>query len=210
MRLTKLGHSCVRLEKNGRTLVIDPGGLTPQPDALHGAEAVLITHEHFDHLDPDRLHAAAADPDLTVHTCPGAARHLTGLGDRLHVVRNGDTFTTAGFTITAAGEHHQHNLPDTPPTDNVGFLIDNELFHPGDAWTTTDAPTVLPALQAPWATAADLVAYLRRPGVRRAYPVHDGLLNTDGLAVYDRILAGEAQRRGADIRRLHPGQSVDL
>src|SRR5690606_19614257 len=211
MRLTKLGHACVRLEKGGRALVIDPGTLTPQPDALTGVEAVLITHEHFDNLDPDRLRAAVdANPDLTVHTCLGAARHLSDLGDRVHVVRDGETFTAAGFDVAVAGEHHRRTLPDVPPLDNVGFLVDSEVFHPGDAWTAVDAPTVLPALQAPWSTVADLVAYLRRTAVRRAYPVHDGLLNEHGLKVFDGVLASEAERSGADIRRLRPGESVEL
>ncbi|WP_372455652.1 MBL fold metallo-hydrolase [Sphaerisporangium fuscum] len=58
--LTKSGHACVRLEKNGRSLVIDPGRLTPEPDVLTGAEAVLVTHEHFDHLDADRLFTFAS------------------------------------------------------------------------------------------------------------------------------------------------------
>jgi len=55
MRITKWGHACVRLERNGRAIVIDPGAMT-DPDVLTGAEAVLITHEHFDHFEPSRLH----------------------------------------------------------------------------------------------------------------------------------------------------------
>ena len=59
MRLTKLGHACVRLDKDGAVLVIDPGAFS-DPDALAGANAVLITHEHFDHIEPERLRAALA------------------------------------------------------------------------------------------------------------------------------------------------------
>ena len=40
MRFTKLGHSCVRLEKDGAVLVIDPGGWSDAPAALDGASAV--------------------------------------------------------------------------------------------------------------------------------------------------------------------------
>ena len=43
MRITKLGHSCVRLEKDGAVLVTDPGVWTDA--ALAGAAAVMITHE---------------------------------------------------------------------------------------------------------------------------------------------------------------------
>ncbi|HXO14185.1 MAG TPA: MBL fold metallo-hydrolase [Mycobacterium sp.] len=45
MRITKLGHSCVRLEKDGAVLVIDPGVWTDAAAALAGAAAVMITHE---------------------------------------------------------------------------------------------------------------------------------------------------------------------
>ena len=57
MRLTKLEHACVRLEKDGATLVIDPAAWS-MPRALDGASAVLVTHEHFDHFDADGLRAA--------------------------------------------------------------------------------------------------------------------------------------------------------
>ena len=49
MRFTKLGHSCVRLEKDGAVLVIDPGTFTDAAAALAGAAAVLVTHQHPDH-----------------------------------------------------------------------------------------------------------------------------------------------------------------
>ena len=53
MRLTKLEHACVRLEKDGVILVIDPAAWS-MPRALEGASAVLVTHEHFDHFDARR------------------------------------------------------------------------------------------------------------------------------------------------------------
>ncbi len=54
MQLTKLGHACVRLEKDGAVLVIDPGAWSGD-DAIGGAGAVLVTHEHPDHLVPGAL-----------------------------------------------------------------------------------------------------------------------------------------------------------
>ena len=52
MQFTKLGHACVRLEKDGGVMVIDPGAFSGD-DALAGADVVLVTHEHFDHVVPD-------------------------------------------------------------------------------------------------------------------------------------------------------------
>jgi L-ascorbate metabolism protein UlaG (beta-lactamase superfamily) len=80
MRFTKLGHSCVRLEKDGATLVIDPGTFTDAPAALAGAAAVMVTHEHPDHLDADAIRAAlSGDPDLT-HGPDRDRQRRAGLG----------------------------------------------------------------------------------------------------------------------------------
>src|SRR3954468_3273455 len=98
MQLTKLGHACVRVRKDDRTLVIDPGGLTPEGDAITGAEAVLITHEHFDHLEVERLRRdLAQDPGLTVYTCRAVAEILCDAGYRVRTVGEGDSLTIAGF-----------------------------------------------------------------------------------------------------------------
>ncbi|GAA3749137.1 MBL fold metallo-hydrolase [Salinactinospora qingdaonensis] len=211
MRLTKFGHACVRLDKDGRAIVIDPGKMTPEPEAMAGAEAVLITHEHFDHVDTERLHAAVADaPELTVYTCPGTARHLSGLEDRVRVVGAGDTFSVAGFEVRAVGEKHHPSHPDMEPVDNVGFLVDGEVFHPGDALTVLDVPTLLVPGQAPWLTVPDLIGYLRAVRPRRAFAVHDGLLNEWGLMVLDSVLASEATGLDTEIRRLLPTESVEL
>ena len=51
MRITKFGHACVRIEHGGAALVVDPGMFT-EPEAVDGAEAVVITHEHPDHYLP--------------------------------------------------------------------------------------------------------------------------------------------------------------
>lgn len=211
MKLTKFGHACVRLEKNSRALVIDPGAMTPEAEAMAGVEAALITHEHFDHFEPERLRAAVDEnPGLAVYTCPGVARNLDELGDRVRVVRAGDVLSVAGFEVTVAGEKHHYSHPDVPPVDNVGFLIDQEVFHPGDALTVIDAPTLLVPGQAPWMTVPDLITYLRTMKPRRAYAIHDGLINEWGVKVLESVLDMEAKGLGADIRRLTPGQSVEL
>lgn len=211
MQLTKLGHACVRLRKDDRTLVIDPGGLTPEDDAITGAEAVLITHEHFDHLEAERLRRALADdPRLTVYTCRAVAGILGDVGDRVRAVGEGDSLTIAGFEVSVVGQKHEIVHPDVPPVDNVGFFIDEEVFHPGDAFTVVRAPTLLVPGQAPWMKAPEMIQYLREVEPRRAYAVHDGLLNEAGLGLLESQLSGEGKRQDADFKRLRPGESVEI
>ena len=58
MRITKFTHSCLRIEGAG-VLVVDPGELSER-SSLAGADAVLLTHEHFDHISVDALTEAVA------------------------------------------------------------------------------------------------------------------------------------------------------
>jgi L-ascorbate metabolism protein UlaG (beta-lactamase superfamily) len=213
MRLTKLGHACVRITDEDRTLVIDPGGLTPEADAIAGAQAILLTHEHFDHYEADRLRQAlAADPLPTVYTCRGLATQLADLGDRVRAVGNGDALRIAGFDVAILGEKHEVVHPDVPPVDNVGFLIDGTIFHPGDAFTVpgVPVPTLLVPAQAPWMKAPEMFAYLREIRPDHAFAIHDGLVNEVGLALMESQLTGEGERQNADFRRLKPGESFDL
>ncbi|GAA4234001.1 L-ascorbate metabolism protein UlaG (beta-lactamase superfamily) [Streptosporangium album] len=212
MELTKFGHACVRLEKSGSVLVIDPGSFSEE-SALDGAQAVLITHEHFDHVDADRLRRAAeANPALEIWTNEAVAATLADVPAKIQVVRHGDTFDTAGFGVRTVGEWHAPNHPDMPIVRNVGFLVDEEVFYPGDALTPpgVEVPTLLVPTNAPWLKAYEMVEYLRQIRPARAFSTHDGLLNDIGLGLIDSWLGMEADKQKAEMRRLKPGESVML
>ncbi|MEU0565774.1 MBL fold metallo-hydrolase [Nonomuraea sp. NPDC005983] len=209
MELTKYGHACVRLEKDGKVLVVDPGTFT-EGSVLDGADAVLITHAHFDHVDVDRLRSAS--PDLEIWTCESVAEALSDVPAKVQVVRHGDDFQAAGFSVRVFGEWHAKNHPDVPVAQNVGFLLDDELFYPGDALTVpgVDVPTLLVPTNAPWLKLSETIDYLRAIRPARAFSTHDGLLNEVGLGLVDNFLKMESDKQDAEIRRLAVGESVTL
>jgi L-ascorbate metabolism protein UlaG (beta-lactamase superfamily) len=214
MKLTKKGHACVRLEKGGQTLVIDPGAFSEQ-DAAVGADAILVTHEHLDHFAEDRLRAALdANPAAEIWTLRSVADQIAAaFPGRVHTVGNGDTFQAAGFDIEVHGELHAVIHPDLPRITNIGFLVDGSLFHPGDALTVPDksVSTLLLPVHAPWNKFSEVVDYLREVGPRRAYSIHDGILNDAGHGVYNRNLGPSGPGiGGAEHRRIAPGESVEL
>lgn len=212
MELTKFGHACVRLEKDGRRLVIDPGGLT-DPGALEGADAVLVTHEHFDHFSEEVLRrAAAARPGLRIWTNPSVAKRLDGLGAQVTATGDGDAFDAAGFGIRVHGAWHAVIHPDVPRIPNIGFLVDEAVFHPGDALTVPDGPvgTLLLPVHAPWSTVGDLIDYVREVAPDDAYAVHDGALNDIGTAMVGGFLGESGPGVPARYHRLAPGTSVGI
>jgi glyoxylase-like metal-dependent hydrolase (beta-lactamase superfamily II) len=94
MQLTWMGHSCIRIERDGFATVIDPGILSA-PGAADGADALLISHRHLDHYDTSKIAAAvAAKPGLPIWTNKEVAALLeqsgAASGARVHVIGPGD------------------------------------------------------------------------------------------------------------------------
>ncbi|HEX4661061.1 MAG TPA: MBL fold metallo-hydrolase [Streptosporangiaceae bacterium] len=213
MRLTKLGHACVRLEKDGPALVIDPGIWSDASAALAGASAVLITHEHPDHVDYDSVRAAlSSDAGLRLWTNASVAEQFAEFGSRVHTVSRGDTFTAAGFDVHVYGRDHALIHRDIPVVANTGFALDGAIFHPGDSFTVPEdrVPTLLLPGNAPWLKVGEMIDYARAVAPERAYAIHDGLLNANGLGVMQRMMEVAAQPLGADFVRLEPGATVEL
>src|SRR3978361_661029 len=104
MRITKFGHACVRLETDGQVIVLDPGGFT-EPEAVDGATAVLITHEHADHYSADNLRRT----DAPIHTIGDVAavirEEAPDLAERVSVVTPGQS-VDVGVPTIAVGEDH--------------------------------------------------------------------------------------------------------
>ncbi|MBO7934565.1 MBL fold metallo-hydrolase [Streptomyces sp. S9] len=211
MKLTKKTHACVRLEKDGRTLVIDPGAFSEE-DAAVGADVVLVTHEHPDHFSEERLRAAMeAHPGTEIWTLRSVADRISAaFPGRVHTVGHGDTFTAAGFDVQVHGELHAVIHPDIPRIANVGYLVDGgRVFHPGDALTVPDhaVETLMLPVMAPWSKISEVIDYVREVKPERAYDVHDALLTDLARPIYDNQIGALG---GARHLRLAPGESTAL
>ncbi|GAA2647501.1 MBL fold metallo-hydrolase [Streptomyces lunalinharesii] len=206
MELTKKTHACVRIEKDGRTLVIDPGVFSEE-DAAVGADAILVTHEHPDHFHEGRLRRAMeADPATEIWTLASVAEQISAaFPGRVHTVGEGDAFTAAGFDVEVHGQLHAVIHPDLPRVTNVGFLLDGTVFHPGDALTVPEGRTVdtlLLPVHAPWNKIAEIIDYVREVAPRRAIDIHDSLLQDHARPIYDSLIDALG---GTDHGRLTPG-----
>ena len=187
MEVTHFGHSCVLLDTGAARLLIDPGNFSQGFEGLTGLDAVLVTHQHPDHLDPERLPALLrANPDARLVVDSGSAEQLgsAGLGVDHETVAPGTTLEIAGARVEVLGGQHAVIHPDIPRIANNGYLVDGTHFHPGDALDTVPPGEVevlfLPTA-APWQKLADAVTYLREVAPRTAVPIHQGILAVPGM-----------------------------
>ena len=218
MLLTKYTHACIRLEKDGHALVIDPGGFSELEVALKGAATVLITHEHEDHVDRERLPGILSASDgMQVYAPEGVAEELRELvpeaAGRIHAAAPQTRFSVSGFEIRTYGGQHALIHPHIPVVDNIGYLIDDNVYHPGDALIVPHrqvVPTLLVPVHGPWSKTAEVIDFLTSVRPARAYPIHDGLLNRNGQGIVEKHLARFGEQYGTRYQHLEPGQSVTV
>jgi L-ascorbate metabolism protein UlaG (beta-lactamase superfamily) len=208
MRLTKFGHACVRVEHDGATVVIDPGMFT-KPEAVDGATAVLITHEHPDHWTADHL----ARTDAPVFTIAAVAAQLPlEVRERVTVVVPGSTHDV-GLPVEVVGEKHAVIHPELPHFDNSGYLLtvgDTRVFHPGDALTVPDerVDLLLLPVSAPWLKASECIDYARTVGAPRNLALHDAVYSEAGLGIVGGHLERFLGARNQEYLRLPWGSDL--
>jgi len=218
IKLTKFGHACVRLEKAGRRILIDPGNYTDVPLALEGAEHILVTHQHPDHLhEGPVLTYLASHPEVTVRapTVP-AARLVAGAREagvdpgQIIATGAGEAFKSAGFSVRTVGGQHAVIHSYIPVVANTGYIVDELVYHPGDSFIVPAGPapdTLLVPLNAPWNKMAEMVDFITAVRPRQAIPVHDGLLNDLGRPLYSKRAGMFAARYGVKFTDLAVGES---
>ena len=203
MRLTKYTHAAVTLERDGRRLLVDPG-IWVEDEAFEGVDDVLVTHEHVDHLDVERVTRAASRNSPFIVRGPSAAvDQLTALGDAAVAVAPGESFSVAGFAVTVVGGEHAEIYPAIPRIANVGYLVDGSVYHPGDSFFVPPEPvaTLLVPTSAPWLKLAEAIDFVRAVEPERAFSIHDGITNARGDALVDRLLGAHAGHRLPSARR---------
>ncbi|GAA1388061.1 MBL fold metallo-hydrolase [Luteococcus peritonei] len=193
MKITQLGHSTVLVETSEVRLLIDPGNFS---DAWHGLtdlDAVLVTHLHPDHADPEHLpELVRANPKARVLVEPGVLEAVdlpTGEG----LVADSQV-QLGGVKVSAVGGTHAVIHRDIPMIGNVGLVLEAEgeptFFHPGDSLATVPAGIDLLGIPAygPWAAMKETIDFVRDVDAPQGFLIHDGLLNERGWKLsFDRM-----------------------
>jgi len=202
--LTFLGHASLIMETGGKIIHVDPFGQAADYGRLPKADLILVTHDHFDHLDPEALAAIrkAGTEVVAAKSCAGKIKDAVIIG-------NGETTTALGLRIEAVAAYNIVNkrpdgAPYHPRGAGNGYIVtvgDKRIYLAGDTENTPEMKALknidvafLP-MNLPYTMSPEMVvdaARAFRPAV--LYPYHYGDTDPSRLA---KLLQGE---KGIEVR----------
>ena len=212
MELTHFGHSCLLVSFPDTTILFDPGTFSHGFEGITGLSAILITHQHPDHADPERLPALVdANPQAALYADPQTAAQLGGAWTAVNV---GDELSLGALTVRGTGGRHAVIHPEIPVIDNISYLIGDDqhparLMHPGDALFVPGEPVDVLATPAaaPWMKISEAVDYLRAVAPAHAVPIHQGVVAPAARGIYYGRLS---EMTDTDFRVLEEEATVTL
>ena len=211
MKVTKYEHATLLLSIGDDTLVIDPGMFLSAVD-FGNVAAVVITHEHGDHWTPDQLgRILEQNPDAVIYGPAGVAAAASGFD--VKTVKAGDEIEAGPFTLKFFGEKHALIHESIPVPDNVGVLVNDEFYYPGDSFAVpkgADVKLLAAPLGAPWLKVGEAMDFVLAVAPRQAFGTHDMGLSVIGRTMHRARLRWATEKDGGEFLELEPGDSTDL
>ncbi len=203
MNITKYEHACLTIELDHQLLVIDPGNFTTDFIAPDHVAGIVITHEHGDHCDTELI-AAIMDknPDAVIIAHPSITDQFEAFATKAVTV--GDTLELGPFHLEFFGGQHAVIFPDNSPLANLGVMVNDLFYYPGDSFSVPDdrsVDTLALPVAAPWLKINEVIDFLTAVAPRAAFPTHDAIASTIGKEMADRMVGAHAQEHGIDYQR---------
>lgn len=213
MRITKFGQCCLLIETDGKRILTDPGKFSVAQNKLKNIDIILITHEHTDHLHSDSLvEIEKNNPDVKVVTNGSVGNILNNLNIGFQILEGRKAEEVKGIFIEAFDGKHAEIFEDYGQVQNTGYLISNKLFYPGDAYTEPNIEVEVLALPVagPWCRSVDAISYAIRVKPKKAFPVHDRLLNEDGVALTFGLFESQLATKDIEFVCLGNGETKEF
>jgi L-ascorbate metabolism protein UlaG (beta-lactamase superfamily) len=212
MKITKYEHACVVIEEQGRHLVVDPGVFATSFKPTDTIDSVVVTHVHPDHFDPEKLKSIKElNPDVMICTVQEVANDIKDLNPE--AVDAGRSCSHGPFHISFYGGQHAPIHKSLPSWQNIGILVNEKFYYPGDSYVVPDDVEVqilaVPSV-APWAKISETMDFITAVKAKQVFPTHNAILSDIGHQVYNPRLEATAQEAGGTFSFLQPGESLEV
>jgi L-ascorbate metabolism protein UlaG (beta-lactamase superfamily) len=210
MKITKYEHACLAVEVDGRVLVIDPGVYSASFMPSGNIDALVITHEHGDHFDPEKIaEIKSLNPNVVIFTTEKISEQISGAK-----VPNSDKKVAVGnFELQFFGHDHAPIVDGVVPCDNFGVVVNNTLAYPGDSFEIpppAKTPVLALPASAPWLKVDEAMKYLSAVRPAKVFPTHNALLSEIGRDITYAWLHRACDEIGAEFIDLLPGESLEI
>jgi L-ascorbate metabolism protein UlaG (beta-lactamase superfamily) len=200
LKITFLGHGSLILTFSGKVIQVDPYGEVADYSRLPKADLVLVTHDHYDHLDPKALQAI-----LKPGTAVVAAKSCAGKVKNAVIIGNGESTTALGLKVEAVPAYNIVNKrpdgnPFHPKGAGNGYIVtfgDKKVYIGGDTENIPEMKALkgidvafLP-MNLPYTMTPEMVADAARAFKPKIlYPYHFGETDTSKLV---KLLQGDKE-----------------
>jgi L-ascorbate metabolism protein UlaG (beta-lactamase superfamily) len=182
MKITKYLHSCLVFELDGYKLLFDPGKFSfaeeeVTPDMFADVDAIIITHNHPDHLDAEILKEIISLSNAPVYTNKQVAGQIEKEGIASTVWEDG-VYNLGPFKLQAITVIHEL-IMDNPLPQMTGFILNDKVLHPVDSMEDKlleyqGIELLLMVTMAPFANEIRISGFADKLQPKQILPVHDG------------------------------------
>lgn len=211
MKVTKLEHATLVLENNGETLILDPGFYTREMTGYQNVVAIVITHNHDDHVNEAQVDRILADnPRAQIFATHEVAARLAPRA--VTAVNHGDFYKAGSFTAEFFGSMHIEIHRSIPLIQNCGVMINDALYYPGDSYTTPDRKVKYLACpsSAPWLKIGDVMDFVTEVKPENSFPTHNIHLSEFGHQLNNGRIKEITEKFGGSFNYLLPGDSMEI
>ncbi len=165
------------IEIQGVRFLTDPGNYTTLQNEIKNIDAVIISHEHTDHLHIESVKTILKNnPGAIIISNSSVGKILEKENISYTKISDGEEIKIKDISISGHGQKHAPIYEGYEQTENTGYFFDKKLFYPGDAFTKIDEKIDILAfpIAAPWLNIQQAMDYVLEIKPRVAIPVHDG------------------------------------
>lgn len=192
------------LTKSNQSLIIDPGIWSDDFKIPKNPVGVIITHEHADHLDVEKLKdIILANPNIYIYAHVDILAHISELSDNFRAVTQNESLQVGDFKLKFVGGDHAIIHPDHPVCANLGIVVDDGAFYyPGDSFVLPDCEidTLAVPTDAPWLKISETMDFLVAVKPKYYLPVHNAVLSEEGREVFYAWLEKAARSVSAEFK----------